>query len=68
MIFDSQSLRDLLGDFSSEGQPIVTLESLGKPKSRDNLINWDLNYLLGLFRGIEEHFYPSSKCVYQDQK
>jgi hypothetical protein len=39
MVFDSQNLRDPLGDFSSEGQPIVSLEILGKSKSRDNLIN-----------------------------
>jgi hypothetical protein len=31
MIFDSQSLRDSLSDFSSEGWPIVTLEILGSP-------------------------------------
>jgi hypothetical protein len=36
VIFDSQSLRDTLGDLGSEDQPIVTL---GKSKSRDNLIN-----------------------------
>jgi hypothetical protein len=39
MVFDSQSLRDPLGDFSLECWPIVTLESPGKSKSRDNLIN-----------------------------
>jgi hypothetical protein len=39
VVFDSQSLRDPLGDFSSEGRPTVTLESPGKSKSRDNLIN-----------------------------
>jgi hypothetical protein len=39
VVFDSPSLRDPLGDFSLEGQPIVALESPGKPKSRDNLIN-----------------------------
>jgi hypothetical protein len=39
VVFDSQSLRELLGDFGSVGWFIVTLESLGKSKSRDNLIN-----------------------------
>jgi hypothetical protein len=39
MILDSQNLSDPLGDFSSEDEPIFTLESLGKSKSRDNLIN-----------------------------
>jgi hypothetical protein len=39
MVFDSQSLRDPLGNFIFEGQPIVALESLVKSKSRDNLIN-----------------------------
>jgi hypothetical protein len=39
VVFDSQCLGDLLGNFGLEGQPIVALESPGKPKSRDNLIN-----------------------------
>jgi hypothetical protein len=39
VVFDSQSLSDPLDDFGLEGQPIITLESLGKSKSRDNLIN-----------------------------
>jgi hypothetical protein len=39
VVFDSQSLSDPLGDFGLEGQPTVILESLGKFKSRDNLIH-----------------------------
>jgi hypothetical protein len=39
VVFESQSLRDPLGDFGSEGWPIVTLESPGKSRSRDDLIN-----------------------------
>jgi hypothetical protein len=39
VVFYSQSLRDPLDDLGSEGQSIVTLESPGKSKSRDNLIN-----------------------------
>jgi hypothetical protein len=39
VVFDSQNLTDPLGDFGLEGQPIVTLESPGKSKSRNNLIN-----------------------------
>jgi hypothetical protein len=39
MVFDSQSLKDSLSDLSSEGQPIVTLESQGESESRDNLAN-----------------------------
>jgi hypothetical protein len=39
MIFDSQSLRDSLSDFGSEGLPTVTLYSLRESKSRDYLAN-----------------------------
>jgi hypothetical protein len=52
VVLDSQNLRDPLGDFGWEGWPTVALESPGKSKSRNNLINKDLNYLLGLFRGM----------------
>jgi hypothetical protein len=34
VVFDSQSLRDPLGDFGSESRPIVALEIPGKSKSR----------------------------------
>jgi hypothetical protein len=68
MIFDFQSLRDSLGDFSLKSQPIVTLERPDKSKSVDNLINWDFNYLSGLFRGTGECFNPFSEGVYQNQK
>jgi hypothetical protein len=39
VVFDSQGLRDPLGDFGLEGWPNVTLESPGKSKASDIFIN-----------------------------
>jgi hypothetical protein len=68
MIFDSQSLRNSLSDSGSEDWPIITLESPGESKSRNNLANLHLNYFTGLFRRAGECFNPPSEGTYQNQE